>query len=833
MDRQIPETATSSATERRTLLRSLLLRDGAPSPALNAAQSRLWEIDAHEGSLRAHEFSILYSLQGSLDSVLLEQAFQAVARYHDILHARIRMTGDQAVFEPINVPDPLLEVKELVSDDDLNLRLAEEVARPLNLAEGPGWRALLFLMGQKKHSLLLHFHHIIADRWSVGVLIADLAEAYCALLQGREPLAARASIAARWVARPEPQPGLTYWKHVFSSPPEMLQLPLARANGAGVSYAGGRIEAELSRHTVEALKALAAEEATTLFSVLVAAFCALLHSHTGQEDLVIATAIAGRQQPSSRSVIGYFNNILPLRLSLAGDPSIRGLIRSASAQTREMAAHPDVPFHTIIALPELAGRRITQCLVTLQNIPGLDLTLPGVISSYRDVPNGTTNFDLALFAEEKEGALRILLDYKIGVFEKAGVELLKDRFLAAAQAAAESPSTPISQLRQYRTNGPVSDFHMASGSQGDPDAQNMLEQRMIEVWREVFPQANAVSLHANTDFFAIGGDSMRAARLFHSIHRRFRVELPLATLFEASTPRSLADKLSNQEWVPPWLSLIPIRPNGTRPPLFCVHGGGGNVIAFRHLADCLSSDQPVYCLQAKGLKPGERALDTVEEMAEYYVESIRQIYPHGPYQLTGHSFGAAVAYEMAQRLVRDGESVPFLGLLDHPGPQIRLSKLDWLGYQLTYLRSLRWRERLEYTVGVLRWQRDTRLVKWRLGRAARNAPQAQSGGVSQVDLLEHTLRALYEYQVQSFPGRITLFRAKHGSAKIHSDPFGGWRELGSQGVDVCEVEGSHLSMLNQPHVKSLGRAVSACLDNGAPVGRIVRDSAPVESASQV
>jgi non-ribosomal peptide synthetase component F len=197
----------------------------------------------------------------------------------------------------------------------------------------------------------------------------------------------------------------------------MLQLPLARANGAGVSYAGGRVEAEFPRHTVEALKALAAEEATTLFSVLLAAFCALLHSHTGQEDLVIATAVAGRQQPSSRTVIGYFNDTLPLRLSLAGDPTIRHLIRSASAQTREMAAHQELPFHTIVALPELAGRRITQCLVTLQNILGLDLTLPGVISGYRDVPNGTTNFDLALFAEEKEGALRILLDYKTGVFE--------------------------------------------------------------------------------------------------------------------------------------------------------------------------------------------------------------------------------------------------------------------------------------------------------------------------------------------------------------------------------------------------------------------------------
>ena len=813
MEQPIPESVPSRAADRRSLLRSILLRAAATSPALTEAQSRLWEIDSHERSIGVHEFSILYSLQGSLDPGLLEEAFQAVARCHDILRARIGMNGNQAVFELVTLSHPILEVKDVVSDDELNARVAEEVARPLHLAESPGWRVVLFRTDPNHHSLLLHFHHIIADRWSVGVLIADLTAAYCALLEGQEPLPGRSSVAASFVARPVLESAIEYWRRLFTSRPEMLLLPLAHSDGSRVSHEGGRIEAELPRPTVEALKALAVEEQTTLFAVLIAAFCALLHSHTGQEDLIISTALAGRQQPASRTVIGYFNNIMPLRLSVAGDPTVREFIRSASTQIREMAANQEVPFHRIAALPELEGRRITQCLFTLQNIPGLDLTLPGITSSYRDVPNGTTNFDLALFAEEKDGALRMLLDYKTGVFEKAAVELLKDRFVAAAQTAAESPSLPVSKFTQYRANEPVSDLgEVTSDTQGDPDAQNMLEQKMIEVWREVFSQADAGSLHATTDFFALGGDSMRAARLFQSIQRRFHVDLPLATLFEASTPRSLAQKLSDQEWVPPWLSLIPIRPNGTRAPLFCIHGGGGNVIAFRHLADCLSSDQPVYCLQARGLKPGERPLDTVEEMAEYYIEAVRQIYPHGPYLLTGHSFGAAVAYEMAQRWIRDGESVPFLGLLDHPGPQIRLSKLDWLGYQFTALRGLRWREKVEYAVGVLQWQWNSRRVNWRLNRAPQNTPQPQVAGVHQIDIWERTLRALREYQIRPYPGRITLFRAQLGSAKIHSDPLGGWKGLAGEGVEVLEVDGSHMSMLDLPHVKCLGRATSACLD---------------------
>ncbi len=807
MERSSPELVSLSADGRRELLRNLLASQApaAREPlALSEAQSRLWEIDARQESPGVHEFSIAYSLLGELDLGILEQALQAMVGWHDILRVRIAGHDDQTVFEPVSLPSPILEFREVAGDESVAALIAQEAARPLDPSHGPGWKAVLFRVAPNRHTLLMHVHHIIADRWSVGVMITDISAAYGALLEGREPSAGRSTAAIGWSPRPVPESAVEYWRRLFASPPETLRLPLARTAGSNLSYSGGRIEAELPGPTLERLKVLAAEESATLFAALASAFCTVLHSHTGQEDLVIATAVAGRQRSAMRGLIGYFNNIVPLRLSVAGNPTVRELISKIHAQLLEMAGNEGVPFHQVAALPELDGRRITKCLFTLQNIPGLDLTLPGVTSSYRDVPNGTTNFDLALFVEEKNGVLRLLLDYKKGVFEKAAAELLKDRFVAATQAAGESPSTPISEFPQYRPSEPVSEaLIVASNVQGNPEAQDMLEQEMIGVWREMFPKAGSETLHANADFFALGGDSIKATRLFHVIQRRFRVDLPLVTLFEAATPRSLANRLRDQQWVPPGLSLIPIRPNGTRSPLFCIEGGGGNVIAFRHLADCLGGDQPVYYLQAKGLQPGERSRGTVEETAEHYIESLRQVYPHGPYLLTGHSFGAAVAYEMAQQLARVGEFVPFVGLLDHPGPQIRLTKLDWLGYQLTTLRSLPWRERVEYAKVVLQW-------RWKVGSLeTRKAPP---DAAYQVDSLEHSLRALREYQVQPFSGRITLFRAQHGNPKIHADPLGGWNGMAGSGVDVVEVEGSHLTILNQPHVKCLGRRFAECLD---------------------
>src|SRR5262249_22619858 len=152
-------------------------------------------------------------------------------------------------------------------------------------------------------------------------------------------------------------------------------------------------------------------------------------------------------------------------------------------------------------------------------------------------------------------------------------------------------------------SGSMAPKTVATAEAPRPIYQSMADERMIALWREVFPQAGD-RLNADSDFFALGGDSMKAAKLFAIIRRESEIDLPLATLFEAPTPRQLAERIGDRDWVAPWFSLIPVQPKGSRPPLFCIHGGGGHVLSFRFIADCLQ-DQPVYGLQARGLRPGE------------------------------------------------------------------------------------------------------------------------------------------------------------------------------------------------------------------------------------
>ena len=181
---------------------------------------------------------------------------------------------------------------------------------------------------------------------------------------------------------------------------------------------------------------------------------------------------------------------------------------------------------------------------------------------------------------------------------------------------------------------------------------------------------------------------------------------------------------------------------------------------------------------------------------------------------------------MSQRLVAAGDRVAFLGLFDHPGPKLKHGWRDWVGYQMSYLSSLPpgerpghvWRGIADFTRLPAVANRMSSSFKRISGsgrkvdaaaRAALPGP-APSSSSSRPDLFEHNLQAMLNYEVKPYAGRVTLFRARLGSPRIHSDPLGGWGDV-AEAVDVIEVPGTHNSMLEQPHVVALGEAISHCL----------------------
>jgi len=225
------------------------------------------------------------------------------------------------------------------------------------------------------------------------------------------------------------------------------------------------------------------------------------------------------------------------------------------------------------------------------------------------------------------------------------------------------PLTANGKLDRDRLPAPGTK-HLARDS-GDTRPSGAAERRVVGCFEEVL---GVRPVGPEDDFFALGGHSLLAISLFAELERIDGRRLPLASIFEAPTPRQLAARLGPKAPAPRWDNLVALKPQGTRPALFAVSAGDGNIVGFGPLARQLSDEQPLYALQPSGLD-GRRPLDHgIEAMANRYLAALRSVQPHGPYLLAGRCNGATVAYEMAQRLRAEGEQVPFLAALDSDPP---------------------------------------------------------------------------------------------------------------------------------------------------------------------
>jgi len=320
-----------------------------------------------------------------------------------------------------------------------------------------------------------------------------------------------------------------------------------------------------------------------------------------------------------------------------------------------------------------------------------------------------------------------------------------------------------------------------------------LHSQLARIWETVLDK-KPVGIRDN--FFELGGHSLLAARLMHRIEQQLGERLPLAALLQAPTIEQLSGLLRLDQYSDSWSTLVPIQPQGTKLPFFCVHGVGGNVVGFRDLARHLGDDQPFYAIQPQGLDGKRECLTRIPQMAERYIREIRRVQPEGPYRIGGYSFGGLVAYEMAQMLEAQGIEVSLLGLFDtYPGKmQSRVSALKNLaGLPLKEQISFLWKKG---TFVLMTLQK--RLELQFLPRALRNVKRACA-------------KAAADYDVQPYPGRVTLFRVREKSVGSLNDPYAIWWQVAAGGVDLREISGDHLSLLKEPQVRLLAEQLADAL----------------------
>ena len=436
---------------------------------MSFAQQRLWFLDQLDPGTSAYNLFTGYRLSGPLDISALERSLSEIVRRHEVLRTNFAMIEGRLV-QILNPPRPIeLPIEDLsdVPDSEREARLRqlanEEAQRPFDLARGNPIRATLVKLAPDEHVSLLTVHHIVFDGWSMGIFLQEMAVLYDAFSRGAasplNDLAMQYGDFARWQrqtlegARLEEI--LDYWKTQLRDVPPLLELPTDRPRTAMQSFTGTQMPFGLSPELSDSLRALSRQEDVTLFMLLLAAFKVVLWRYSGQENIVVATPVAGRDRSEIESLIGFFVNTLVLHTDVSGNPTFRDLLKRVREVALGAYAHQDLPFEKLVE--EIRPERDTsqnplfQVMFTLQNVsaPTMD-TAPvqsaGLTMTRIDADSVTSQFDLTLGLIDRETDLVLWIEYNTHLFDRDRIERMAGHLRSLLAAIVENPDLRTADL---------------------------------------------------------------------------------------------------------------------------------------------------------------------------------------------------------------------------------------------------------------------------------------------------------------------------------------------------------------------------------------------------
>jgi amino acid adenylation domain-containing protein len=407
--------------------------------AASYAQEAIWISDQLAPGTAVYSRPAALRIRGPLEPARLEASLGRILERHDVLRATLRMSAGellQVIAPSLPLSLPTLEI----TWEEARHWMQEEVRRPFDLARGPLVRAALLRFSRQDHVLFLNFHHAVFDAWSFDILVRELA----ALYEGEAlpELPVQYPDFAAWQRERSFDRELEYWKQRLAGCPELLDLGAAeRPTLAGAAAGIHRFHLPASR--VEALRSLGREEQCTLFMVLLAGYQALLHTRSGQRDLVVGCPAAGRDRPETEALIGCFVNVLVMRSRCDAGLTFRQLLRQTRRTVLDALVHREAPVERVVGARQprrVAGRPpLFQVLFQLRGRPARPTAFAGLSVESIRIDPCAAKFDLELDLAETPDGLEGEWEYNTARFDPPCIASLSAELEDLLRAVAEDP----------------------------------------------------------------------------------------------------------------------------------------------------------------------------------------------------------------------------------------------------------------------------------------------------------------------------------------------------------------------------------------------------------
>ncbi|MCB0080764.1 MAG: amino acid adenylation domain-containing protein, partial [Caldilineaceae bacterium] len=501
---------------------------------LSFAQQRLWLIAQLDPDSSGYSIPGALRLSGRLDVTALHQALnELVARHESLRTVFALQDGEPVQVVQTAIPLSLIHVDlyhlpQAEREAEAQGRAAAAMLEPFDLAEGPLLRATLFQLADDEAILFVLMHHIIADGWSIPILLGEVAELYRAHVERRAhrlpsliiQYADYAHWQRSWLQGTRLQEQIDYWRHELAGAPPLLELPTDYVRPAQPTFQADTLTFSLDAQLVQGLTNLGREHGATLYMVVFSTFAIILARYSRQQELVIGSPIANRTNAAVEGLIGFFVNTLALRVDLSGNPSFVELLQRVRQHMLSAYAHQDAPIEQVIEalnLPRnLSHAPLFQVLLAWQSSADHDavIDLPALTLAPVAWQKPTIEFDLALSVAEDDGELAVTWQYSTDLFSRQTMAQMMGHFQTLLATIVEQPSQSIATLPLFSPTELAQIVAAGTGSEL-PEAADLCLHYLFE-WQALrAPEAPAIFYQ--TQVISYGELNAMANRLAHAL----------------------------------------------------------------------------------------------------------------------------------------------------------------------------------------------------------------------------------------------------------------------------------------------------------------------------
>ncbi len=502
---------------------------------LSFAQQRLWFLGQMEGGSEAYHIPLRMRMRGALDTGALRRALDRIVARHEVLRTRFAVVQGEPVQKIEAVEQARFELREEdlrergETSEELARRIEEEGERAFDLTSEPLIRGQLLQVGEDEHILLITMHHIVSDEWSIGIFVNELNTLYAPFREGQgDPLPElelQYADYAVWQRNWMEGYGISkaqgrYWKKNLAGAPALLELPWDHARPAQQNYSGRFSRFELEETLLIGLKELGRRHGATLFMTLLGGWAALMGRLSGQEDVVIGIPVANRGRAEIKNLIGFFVNTLAMRVNVAGERRVGGLLEGVKRDVLLAQENQELPFERVVEIigPErsLSHTPLFNVMFAWQNGVEGKVEFPGVEIEVLSAGSVKAKFDLSLSLQETSGRIRGGVEYATALFEATTIERYQGYFrrLLAGMVADENQRLNSIELMGERELEQV--LFEWNETEAKYPKKNFI-QELFEEQAEKTPHAVAI-VYGNEDL-TYGELNRRANQLAHYLRR--------------------------------------------------------------------------------------------------------------------------------------------------------------------------------------------------------------------------------------------------------------------------------------------------------------------------